>query len=84
MDPAAQVLGYGAKDAPQATLAWLWKLSCFLGNPEQILVNRGQLWRTLGNEGSGFMKGSEGDRPGLWNLGRARLSLKGSGGGMPT
>lgn len=57
----------------------------FLETPEQILVNRGQLWKTLGNEGSGFMKGSEGDRPGLWNLGgEARLSLKGSGGGMPT
>lgn len=44
----------------------------FLETPEQTLVNRGQLWRTLGNEGSGFMKGG------------AFQSLKGSGGGMST
>lgn len=39
----------------------------FLETPEQTLVSRGQLWRTLGNEGSGFMEGG------------AFPSLKGSG-----
>lgn len=42
---------------------------------------RATLEETLGNEGSGFMKGSEGETgqgSGIWE--EARLSLKGSGG----